>query len=461
MRYSTPPVLALHDFNKIFILQVDASSVAIGGVLLQDMGQDPQPIAFASRLLNSSEQHLSTHEKEAYTDNQALTWLYSHPKQVGKIGRWVAKFNNYHFKIGHIKGKDNVIADYLSIMYDEGQYDLLVEPEPRGGEGKNVLEKCNVVIKTMPEMFLDFKEWQKEDEECGKLKDVISLGTSPNHVIDKELIYYVDRFKSKKVSVPKKARNLVLKYFHDIMRGANMGRTKSKALIKREFFSPSMSTKIDKSVKECENCQMAKQPQNIKVGLHTVQFPSRPPLLIVNGKHMGDPNKIDLDNANYFNSKVIKYMCLCWGVTHINTSPYHPCPNLVALRIFHNADQRRSDSNLPEMNKALNSVPHSSTGFSPTREKKICINLEKDRKSVEQQYNKDRLENPFRLTDLVVCWYFAKSKKAEHFPTMLIRFLVPVTVSLGDRDNNITFKKGTHKTDQVVLPPTNGNDDTP
>ncbi|KAJ8889941.1 hypothetical protein PR048_009446 [Dryococelus australis] len=86
-------------------------------------------------------------------------------------------------------------------------------------------------------------------KECDKLKDAISLGTSPNYVIDKELIYYVDKYKRKKVFVLKKAINLVLKYVHDTMRGAYMGRAKTKAVIKREFFWPGMSTNIDKNVK--------------------------------------------------------------------------------------------------------------------------------------------------------------------------------------------------------------------
>ncbi|KAJ8887798.1 hypothetical protein PR048_014016 [Dryococelus australis] len=110
-----------------------------------------------------------------------------------------------------------------------------------------------------------------------------------------------------------------------------------------------------------------------------------------------------------------------WGIKHVNTSLYYPCPNLVerikrnlmvALGIFHNVDQRNWDENLPD-----------STGYSPSKDflgrdltliiqngwgippeslentwgkelEKIwhqtCANLEKARSSVENKYD-DRL----------------------------------------------------------------------
>ncbi|KAJ8889940.1 hypothetical protein PR048_009445 [Dryococelus australis] len=162
------------------------------------------------------------------------------------------------------------------------------------------------------------------------------------------------------------------------------------------------------------------------------------------------PEQIVSDNESYFNSKVTKEMCFCWGVTHINTSPYYPrLKNLVerlnkrvkvALRIFHDADQRRWDSNVPELNMALNSVPHSSTGFSPSKVflgrelsvdgnlwGKTCINLEKARKSVERKYNKDRLENPSQVNDLVVCRHFAQKKMLNIFLLSLCYRMTGIT----------------------------------
>ena len=51
------------------------------------------------------------------TDNQALSWLLNHPKQLGRIGRWILRLNCYKFKVQHIKGTQNVVADTLSRMF--------------------------------------------------------------------------------------------------------------------------------------------------------------------------------------------------------------------------------------------------------------------------------------------------------------------------------------------------------
>ena len=51
------------------------------------------------------------------TDNQALSWLLNHPKQLGRIGRWVLKLGHFNFKVQHIRGTQNVVADTLSHMF--------------------------------------------------------------------------------------------------------------------------------------------------------------------------------------------------------------------------------------------------------------------------------------------------------------------------------------------------------
>lgn len=54
------PVLALADFIKTFVVEVDSFNVGIGAVLMQS----GQPISFISQALCAKHQGLSTYEKE-------------------------------------------------------------------------------------------------------------------------------------------------------------------------------------------------------------------------------------------------------------------------------------------------------------------------------------------------------------------------------------------------------------
>jgi hypothetical protein len=137
---SQPPVLRMADFERPFILQTDASNVALGAVLSQEVDGVRLPIAYASRTLTAQERKASSvYELECLgvvfatekflkyqehrefileTDNQALSWLLAHPRQLGKIGRWVAKISALKFQVRHIRGTQNVIADSLSRMFE-------------------------------------------------------------------------------------------------------------------------------------------------------------------------------------------------------------------------------------------------------------------------------------------------------------------------------------------------------
>ena len=61
---ATAPVRRLLDFEKQFVVTTDTSDVAVGTILEQDFGSGLQPVAFASRKLNSTEIHYSAYERE-------------------------------------------------------------------------------------------------------------------------------------------------------------------------------------------------------------------------------------------------------------------------------------------------------------------------------------------------------------------------------------------------------------
>jgi hypothetical protein len=135
---STPPVLQVPDFSKEFVLVCDSSDVAISAVLNQRREGALAPFAFASRLLSPAERKYAIHEKEClavvwgcerfrvylehkeftlHTDNQALSWLPKCVKELGRLGRWILRLAPFKFKVAHISGKNNVVADCLTRQF--------------------------------------------------------------------------------------------------------------------------------------------------------------------------------------------------------------------------------------------------------------------------------------------------------------------------------------------------------
>jgi hypothetical protein len=135
MALQTTPVLKLPDYEKVFIVTTDASKHCVGGVLSQVHNGHDHPLAFFSKKLGEHELNWPTHEKElfviklalekwrhyfygrpfeVYTDNSACQWLLHHPKVSPKLVRFLTFFAQFTFRLHHVKGKLNVVADALS-----------------------------------------------------------------------------------------------------------------------------------------------------------------------------------------------------------------------------------------------------------------------------------------------------------------------------------------------------------
>lgn len=130
---SSAPVLAAPRLNEPFQLQVDASGVGAGAVLLQT-GEDGlvHPVSFFSRKFNKHQLNYSIVEKEALAliwalqhfevyvgggvnpDHNPLTFLHSLQNPNQRLMRWCLFLQPFNLDIRHIKGTENVLADALS-----------------------------------------------------------------------------------------------------------------------------------------------------------------------------------------------------------------------------------------------------------------------------------------------------------------------------------------------------------
>ena len=129
------PILQYPDFSKPFSLTTDASSVAIGCVLSQNVNGADLPIGYASRTLTDPERRLDTIHREllaivwgvqyfrpylfgrkfkVFSDHQPLQWLNSVKEPSSKLFRWKLKLAAYDMEIHYKKGSANANADALS-----------------------------------------------------------------------------------------------------------------------------------------------------------------------------------------------------------------------------------------------------------------------------------------------------------------------------------------------------------
>ena len=142
--------------NDPVYLHTDASDHGIGAYLFQIVNGVERPIQFLSKSLNDVQKRWSTTEKECYaifysmkqfehlikdrffvlrTDHANLIYINSSPSQ--KVMRWKLAIQGYDFKLQHIPGRLNVVADNMSRL-------CLKEPLETGTSSDFVFALCSL-----------------------------------------------------------------------------------------------------------------------------------------------------------------------------------------------------------------------------------------------------------------------------------------------------------------------------
>ena len=136
---TTAPILALPNETGRFVLDTDASRVAISGILHQWQkinGKDKLVVInYASRGLKGSERKYSAAKSEMLAaltfiehnrkwllgreftirvDNQAFSWLKTYSTKSEHVGRWIVRLDGFNLKIEHRTRNHHNNADGLS-----------------------------------------------------------------------------------------------------------------------------------------------------------------------------------------------------------------------------------------------------------------------------------------------------------------------------------------------------------
>ena len=285
------PVLAFPITNKEFIVEVDASKVGVGGVLLQEQHDGSiRPVSYCSYALSPPQQNWETYSKEAFalvlssrkwhpylfgnkcifrSDHDPLKNIRNKKDPRGKIANWLMELEEYDYVIKHVPGKENIAADCLS------RSNTTAEPPPSRLEEfvYSVVDKFKESLCEAQSNDIVIQHALEELSTTG----IITAGRLKR--VGKQLrVEEGILTKSGRPVVPSSMQKCIVSEFHhcgDVK--SHFGIEKTYDLIKSRFYWPNMFQTVTNVLSGCKICQQcktdAKQP---KAPLVPLIIPSRP-----------------------------------------------------------------------------------------------------------------------------------------------------------------------------------------
>ena len=238
------PILSFPDFNKPFLLETDASGKDLGAVFSQKQEDGHcHPIAYASRVMNATEQRYHSNKKEflalkwavteqfheylypyknnkmdfvVRADNNTLSYIFSSASLDAAGQRWVGKLADYNFSFEYQKGKDNTVADFLSRVEDrlpqseveeclatipqpgvKAILDNAVEPIESRVEAENQLLQAALAeaLEAHPARLstVHVTDWRKAEKEDPVLYQVVKNLKTPREQFKEALRHLIDK----------------------------------------------------------------------------------------------------------------------------------------------------------------------------------------------------------------------------------------------------------------------------
>ncbi|UYV77590.1 K02A2.6-like, partial [Cordylochernes scorpioides] len=132
---TSEPLLIHPTIGIPFILNTDASGIAVGACLQQEVNGTVRPIAYYSKRLTGPEIRYSTIENEAYavvlslqhfehllagsrvevhTDHKPITYNKGSDYKNARLSRWAEIIQDFNVTFIYVPGKENTVADFLS-----------------------------------------------------------------------------------------------------------------------------------------------------------------------------------------------------------------------------------------------------------------------------------------------------------------------------------------------------------
>ena len=258
---TSTPILALPNFNKVFMVEIDASTQGIGAVL----SQDSHPLAFFSKKLSLRMSRASTYVRELYaitqamarwrhyllgkkfiskTDHKSMKDLMSQVIHTPEQQYYLTKLLGYELSIEYRTGKGNAAADALSQL--PAEYLQLY----------TTLESA---------LIAELRDSNKSDVELIRLHEMHCTGSLPlGYSMHQGFILYQNRFFLPSTSP---LITKIIGEFHSTPQGGHGGVLKTYKRLAEQFFWKGMRKSVEEFVAACIVCQQHKYPTSKASGL--------------------------------------------------------------------------------------------------------------------------------------------------------------------------------------------------
>ena len=420
---SEAPVLAYYNPEKKLTIQCDASSFAVGAVLLQDN----QPLAYTSRALTTTEANYAQIEKEMLavvhackkfhhfifgrkvkveSDHRPLQSIFRKPilSAPMRLQSMMLRLQVYDLDLEYKPGKDIPVGDTLS-RHNLPHTEVDIEP---------LLVNMVNHISVAPTRYQQFQ--QQTAQELNELHVMVIKGWPDTreevpHSIreywkmrDELSVYDGIVYKGMKIVVPPSLRSAMLAQIHE----SHLGVVKCKQRGRECLYWPGMQKQIEEIVNDCPACNEVDKA-TAKEPLKPTRIPSLPweevasdifewkneqylvsvdyfskfieadkmedmssastiHVLKSHFRRHGIPLKLRTDNGPQYSSQEFVDFCKAYDIEHHTSSPYHPQSNGSAERAVQTVKRlwrKCSDKHLALLD--YNTTPLESCSLSPSQ----------------------------------------------------------------------------------------------
>lgn len=292
---TSEPVLHIYKQDAETQLHTDASKYGYGACLMQKSDDDGKfhPVYYMSRKTSPAEERYNSYELEVLavinavkkfriyllgikfkiiTDCSAFQKTMDKKDLTTRVARWALLLEEYSYEIEHRRGSRMAHVDALS------RYPIVMSINDLISQEVGITKRLKIA--------------QEHDEHIGALRKIVSNEPYQDFMMKNDILYkYNDGLEL--VVVPESMQTEIVKKAHDI---GHFAVAKTEEIIKREFYIPKLSEKIQACIRNCVTCILGSRKEGKKEGMLHPIAKGDGPLTTYHVDHLGP---LPSTNKNY------------------------------------------------------------------------------------------------------------------------------------------------------------------